>query len=555
MFIRVKSTPNSPKKAVQIVESIRDGEKVRQRIVRHIGTALDENELQRLKELAVYIKTQLETETQPNLFPAEYLVRLTLDARLKRQEDDTPLPVDLKKLRELQRVIVGIHEVYGRIYQELGFDKALVGAWRKRKTNETIYHLVMARIAHPSSKRSTVNDLSRQFGVELSLQSVYRSLDELCEKTIDRIQKCSYTAAVELLARPLSVVFYDCTTLYFESLKEDALKEHGYSKDNKPNQSQVLLALLVTPEGLPIGYEVFPGSTYEGHTLKTALDKLREHYTIERIIFVADSALLSKNNLAELEYEGIEYIVAARLKSLPEKIQEKVLNRESYETAAGDQPYERIRSFELSDTRRLIVTYSQARADKDRYDREKAIQKLKKRLEKSNNPTSLLSNYGYKKFVKLTGSTKIEVDEEKIEKASQWDGLHGVITNVTDMSQTEVVAQYHGLWQIEQCFRISKHDLAIRPIFHWTPRRIKAHIALCFMALVCARHMTHRFAIQYEPLSFEQIRRELISVQMSVLKNIDDDTLYGVPSNITPVARRIYQSVGLKLSNVPFKIR
>ena len=144
---------------------------------------------------------------------------------------------------------------------------------------------------------ATVSDLAENFGIGLSLPSVYRMMDLIDEKVIESIQRKAYHAAQGLFSEPIRVAFYDCTTLYFESFIEDDLKQKGYSKDMKFNQSQVLLALLVTEGGLPIGYEVFEGSKYEGHTLKEAIEKIEKKYRIKEITFVADSAMFSKKRI------------------------------------------------------------------------------------------------------------------------------------------------------------------------------------------------------------------------------------------------------------------
>jgi transposase len=135
-------------------------------------------------------------------------------------------------------------------------------------------------------------------------------------------------------------------------------------------------------------------------------------------------------------------------------------------------------------------------AQKDAYDRQKSIEKLQSRLNKhTTDPTQLISNYGYKKYIKITGNTNVEINQEKLKEDALWDGLHGVITNNTEYPAKEVIEQYHGLWQVEETFRISKHDLKIRPVFHWTPRRIRAHIGICFMALCLSRHLQYRMRV------------------------------------------------------------
>ena len=559
MYIRVKTTPNSPKKSVQIVESKRIGNTVRQYIVRHVGTALDEDELKRLKELAEYIKSKLESEASPTLFAPEELAQMSIEAKKKKQASEEELHVNIKQLREEQRIITGIHEIYSEIYNSIGFGKSLGHPQRIVEANRKLFHMVMARIAHPCSKKESASLLAKDFGVHLSLQGIYKMMDKLTDERIAFIQKLSYSSALDLFSEKIDVIFYDCTTLYFESFKEDDLKENGYSKDMKFNQPQVMLALMVTKEGIPVGYDVYPGSCFEGHTLENAINKLEEKYRINNLIFVADSAMLSEENLRLLEKLGKNYIVGARIKNVNDSIKAQILDKSNYQKLSlnshSEAEGESVVSIDYHNGRKLYVTYNISRAEKDRYDREKAITKLKQKLLKSKNPKELLSNYGYKKFIKIVGNSTLQLDENQIEEAARWDGLHGIITNSKTMTIQQVVEHYHGLWQIEESFRISKHDLRIRPIFHWTPKRIKAHIAICYMALVCIRHLEHRVKLQYQKLSPEVIRNELLHVQLSILKDIKTGKRYAIPSKPTIHQKKIYQTLGLKLCDIPYIIK
>ena len=129
-----------------------------------------------------------------------------------------------------------------------------------------------------------------------------------------------------------------------------------------------------------------------------------------------------------------------------------------------------------------------------------------------------------------------------------------MITNVKEKSAEVILDHYRGLWQIEECFRVSKHDLKIRLIFHWTSARIKAHVAIAFMSLVCVRQLEYRVALQYQKLSPEIIRNELIHVQLSFLKHRKTGVRYGIPSKVGQHAKKIYQIIGLRLSTIPFQI-
>ena len=553
MFVRVKSTSNSPRKSVQLVESHRRDGKIRQRIVRHIGIAMDEDELQRLRDLGEYVKAKLEAESQPSLFPAEDLAQLAIEARKRSEaQDDQPLNVNLMKLREQQRVVTGPHELFGEIYRELGFDK-LMGA-RRKAAGRNLFHTVMGRLANPQSKRATVAALEADFGVHLNLQSVYRMMDSVDEKVVEKAKQKACEAANDLLGRPVQLLFYDCTTLYFESFTEDELKKNGYSKDMKFNQPQVVLGLLATEEGLPVDYEVYPGNQFEGETLKTAIDNIRKSYDLKHVVFTADSAMLSKDNLALLDKLEVAYIIGARIKNLTAAWTREVLDTGSYESGESDAPYQRIREWDYGDGRRLIVTYSQKRADKDRHDREKAVEKLRAKIAINKNPELLISNYGYKRFLRIEGDAKIVLEEKKLEQAARWDGLHGIVTSASELPASEAIEQYKKLWQIEDCFRVAKHDLRVRPIFHWTPARVRAHILICFLALVCIRCLAYRVRLRFEAMSPARIVRTLNSVQASVLRDTSTNRRYVLPSRISEDARKLYTTMALKPDSTPYEI-
>jgi len=549
MFIRVKTTPNSPRRSVQLVESVRDGDKVRQKIVRHIGIAMDDDELVRLKDLAEVVKAKIESQHQANLFEPEEVAQQAIVAKAARAEAKA-LNVDLKNLREEQRVVNGIHEVYGALYQQLSFD-SLLPANTYRASTDILFQCVMARIANPDSKRGTVRLLEQDFGISLSLEKVYRMMDQLTDARIDTLRSLVSTATQSLLSRPLTMLFFDCTTLSFESFTEDDLKQNGYSKDCKFNQPQVLLALMVTEEGLPVGYEVFPGATFEGHTLIPLIQKMKSHYNLEKVVCVADRGMLNEQNLSALEAAGAYYVVGAKLKQLAKTRQAEILNVDQYQSLGEDGA----RVLELKEGgRRHIVSWSPTRADKDRHDREKAIERLQKKLSKSKNPKDLLNNYGYKQFLTIEGDTRLGLNSEKIEQAKQWDGLHGVVTNLSDMSALEVLRHYQGLWQVEESFRITKHDLKVRPIYHWTPSRVRAHIAIAFMAFSLVRHLMYRVKIQQHAMSPAVIRNALLHVQTSILKDSKTGRRYAMPSNVSPDARTLYKVMGLPVSTTPYLI-
>ena len=601
MFVRYRKIKEG-KTRVQIVENYRINNRVVQKVLRHVGTAKDVAELEDIKKMAEHIKETIEDELCPRLFSKEQLPEKLEKSRLAQVEKDLPMLVNLQNLREEKRITTGFHDIYGKLFDNIGFGNVLKSS---RVSRNVFKDVVMARLARPVSKRASCELLSENFGIEHNLEQVYRMLDALkSEKKnsagkiiktdkLQEIQDIAYQYSKGLLNGKVTLFFYDCTTLYFESFTEDDLRRFGYSKDHKFNQGQVLLALLVTEEGLPVGYELFAGNMYEGDTFIIALEKLKDKYGIKEAVIVADSGLLSEKNIQAIKESGYQYILGARLKNLSKDWQNTILANTEFETHTvyykekedKEKDVLRIKDYnyntepepepkpeaeteakikteaetEAESGERLIISRSSARAKKDKSDREKALTKLMAKLAKSKKPTDLISNYGYKKYLKIEGKTSVSVNEDKVAKAELWDGLHGVFTNTkrSELNAYAVFNQYHGLWQVEDSFRIGKHDLRMRPVFHWNPDRIRVHIAICFVAFSLIRFLQHHIKQELdERFSALRISMELNSVQQSILYDVNKKhNKYVIPSKSSDNVLKIYKAMKMHRNVVPYKLR
>ena len=568
MFVRVKSSPNSPRKSVQIVHSERINGKVKQKIIKHIGIAYDENELEELKLYANRLKIELELKSQLPLYSIEEIETLEKKAKESKKEQEVKdnredYEVNLLDLIEEDRVIKGIHDIYGKMYSELGFDKIIANPTRNVSASKALKEIVMARIANPDSKRGSVEMLEEKFGVNLNLKSVYRMMDKLDDKRIKKLNTLVLNQTKSLLDNKIDVIYFDATTLYFESFTEDegedAIKKNGYSKDGKFNQPQVVLALLVTKSGLPIGYKAFSGDTFDGHTIIPALKEIQDEFEIDNIVYVADSGMFNKTNLEEFDKnDKMTYIVGARIKNMSNSIKEEIVKIDEYQEINDDTKVKTINY----KGKKLLLSYSKKRARKDKFEREKAIEKLKAKLEKSTSVKSQLSNNGYKKYLQLESTNKDEktkscdvsivLNEAKIEEDEAWDGLKGIITNNSKLTNEELIHQYTNLWQVEESFRITKHDLKIRPIYHWKPSRVKAHLAISFMAYTLVRHLEYKIRLLYKKRSPERIRQILLSVQSSILYDTKTDKKFAFPSKISDEAKVIYKLMEVNLATKPY---
>jgi len=568
MFVRVKSTPNSPRKSVQIVHSERINGKVKQKIIKHIGIAYDENELEELKLYANRLKIELELKSQLPLYSVEEIENLEKKAKESKKKQEIKsnrkdYEVNLLDLLEEDRVIKGIHDIYGKLYNELGFDKIIANPTRNVSASKALKEIVMARIANPDSKRGSVGMLEEKFGVNLNLKSVYRMMDKLDDQRIKKLNTLVLNQTKSLLNNKIDVIYFDATTLYFESFTEDegedAIKKNGYSKDGKFNQPQVVLALLVTKSGLPIGYKAFSGDTFDGHIIIPALKEIQDEFEIDNIVYVADSGMFNKTNLEEFDKnDKMTYIVGARIKSMSNSIKEEILEMDEYQDINDDTKVKTINY----QGKKLLLSYSKKRARKDKFEREKAIEKLKSKLEKSTSVKSQLSNNGYKKYLQLESTNKDEktkscdlsivLNETKIKEDEAWDGLKGILTNNSKLTNEELIHQYSNLWQVEESFRITKHDLKIRPIYHWKPSRVKAHLAISFMAYTLVRHLEYKVRLLYKKRSPERIRQTLLSVQSSILYDTKTDKKFAFPSKISDEAKVIYKLMEVNLATKPY---
>jgi transposase len=371
----------------------------------------------------------------------------------------------LRDLSNAQVQTIGPELIFGTLFDRIGFNVI---------QEELFRHLVIARLVYPVSKLKTIDYLYRYRGISIKADAIYRFLDQLRETYQETVEKVAFEHTRRTL-KHISVVFYDMTTLYFEAEDEDDLRKIGFSKDGKFQKPQIMLGLLVGQNGYPIGYDVFEGNIFEGHTLLPALEKIQKKYHFNRPIVIADAALLSKKNVENLIDRNYQFIMGARIKNESTSVKKEIL-KWSKNIKEGQ-------SFMIQkrDGTQLILTYSGNRQKKDAHNRDRGLLKLRRRIKTGRLTKESINNRGYNKFLTLKGKIEVEIDEKKIQADCLWDGLKGYITN-TRLSPNQIVENYRHLWQIEKAFRISKTDLRIRPIHHYRRKRIEAHLCISFVA-------------------------------------------------------------------------
>ena len=461
MYVRLK-TNRSGSTTVVVVEK----KAGRQVYVKSIGTSSNPAEIAFFTEKGEHYIEEENKKKYPEL-DFEGAREQSAEAELKATEEF------------LSRIENVIHDapkrILDRVFDAVGFHA--VG-------DDIFRSLVIARLSFPSSKRATVEYLKSYFDEDYDLHKIYRYLDSLNDTKREEIQAISVRHTMEVYGGKIGVLFYDVTTLYFDSDKPDKLRKPGFSKDGKHSNPQIVLGLLVSGDGCPLAYAIHEGSKYEGHTMLPVVSAFVEKYGLEDFVVVADSGMMSDANLSDLEARGYKYIIGARMRNMPEDVREWILSREKRQDVVRELVLDKDRH------KRLLVGYSEERAALDKKNREKGVGKLKKKYATGTVTKSKITQRGYNKFLKVTGGDKITVtvDEEMVAADAKWDGLKGYISNAA-LTPSAIVEAYHQLYNVEQSFRISKSKLEIRPIFHFNHNRIKAHISICFVALKVYREL------------------------------------------------------------------
>jgi len=442
MFVR-RLKNRSGSTSIQVIQKING----RYKVLKTVGCATTQQNIEKLELLANQEIDKL--SAQPELF---------------KSETDQAIEQTLSTISNGDVRTLGPEIVFGRIYDSIGFNQIEESLFR---------HLVVSRLAFPLSKLKTIEYLYRYQGVSLNIDAVYRFLDKISYQLKNQAEQIAFAHTKKVLKGNISVVFYDMTTLYFEASDEDDLRKTGFSKDGKHQNPQIFIGLLVGLGGYAIGYDIFEGNTYEGHTLIPFIERISAKFSLDKPVIIADSGLLSNDNINALESKDYEYIIGGRLKNESQNIKKQILSDKFVDRT--------IRSYKKQKNIRLIVHYSKSRATKDAYNRKRGLLRLEKQITSGKLTKSSINNRGYNKYLKLTGEVSIEIDYEKYNNDDTWDGLKGYVTN-TKLSDQEVLDNYRNLWHIEKAFRMSKTDLRIRPIYHRLKKRIEAHICISFTA-------------------------------------------------------------------------
>ncbi len=476
MFIRKKKNP-SGKISVQVI----DKSLGKYKVIKTIGCSQNSNEVKTLVEEAhQWIKNR------------QGILEFDFSGREKAEHL-------IENIEEI--TTIGTTLLLEKIYNSIGFNEI----------NDEIFKiLVFSRIVFPNSKLKTTELLEKYYNTEINVYKIYRQLDKIHENEKEKIEHISYQHTLKILGGKISIVFYDVTTLYFEIDREDEIRKRGFSKEGRHKNPQIVLGLLVSIDGYPLAYEIFEGNKFEGHTMLPVIEGFKKKYEIDKLVIIADSGLLSKDNIEELKSKGYDFIIGARIKNENKEIKNKILSLKLNDGKS--------KIIKKDDNLRLVINYSSKRAKKDEFNRNRGFRRLEKQIKSGKLTKENINNRGYNKYLKLEGNINISIDKEKFENDAKWDGLKGYITN-TDLSEKEIVANYNQLWKIEKAFRISKHDLRIRPIYHRLQLRIETHIIISFVAYKLYKELERQLKQLKAKISVEkaiEIAKTIYSIKIKL---------------------------------------
>lgn len=381
----------------------------------------------------------------------------------------------------------GPFRILNRIYDQVGFNAVGDGMLRD---------LAMARVCEPMSKHATVGYLKSRCNKEVALHEVYRYMDRLYSTQQALIQQISVGHTRKILGGKIGIVFYDVTTLYFETAAQDGLRCPGFSKDGKISESQVVLGLLVSRDGYPLSYSLFNGSQFEGRTMLPIVDDFVQRFGLTDFVVVSDAGLMSRKNITLLKSAGYKFILGGRMKKEAGAVKDWIFALERKDGGV----YQR----HIADGERLVVGYSEKRAAKDAHNRQRGIERLEKAYRSGKVSKRNINQRGYNKFLKVENDVLVSIDYSRIEEDRKWDGWKSYVTN-TECTPSEVIDLYKGLWVVERAFRISKGTLEMRPVFHFTEKRIESHVCICFVAYKLYKELERTIAVMGLDLSVDEV--------------------------------------------------
>jgi len=445
-----------------------------------------------------------------------------------KQMESGAFPKDLKIIGTR---ILGTVWVIEQLWEKLGIGKTLRDICARKKIAAPYERALLAmtanRLCAPESKLGVWDRwLSKVFLPscdDIELDHMYEAMDLLHEHS-EQIEKSIFFSTANLFNRTVDLIFYDTTTASFSI---DAGDGDEFRKIGRPKEGgwsvQVIVALAVTSDGLPVRSWIFPGNTTDVTTVSKVREDLRG-WNLGRALFIADAGMNSVDNREELSKACGKYILACRMSSVDE-IKKDVLNKPGRYTQIKDNlQAKEVIVGDGERRRRYILCYNPTEAERQKKHRLELVAILKAELEKHKDKTAsakwaieLLASQRFKRYLLITEENTIRIDQGKIREAAKYDGKWVLQTNDDTISLEDAACGYRSLLVIERCFRsLKKTQIRMTPMYHWLQRRIESHVRICVMAL-----LIQRVAEIECKASWGQIRHSLETLQATEFFSIN----------------------------------
>ncbi len=517
MFLRCLAfsrKDGSQRKYLQIVQTYRENGRVRQKIVANLG---------RLDELIASGTLQ------------------KLSDALSRYAEKQELLCKAEELMATSALSFGPVPIFTALWEKLGIPEAIALSTRHETATydpaPVIFRMVLGRLLDPQSKLSTHNWAETIYWNDdavVELQQYYRSLGIL-SRSIKKIEEHLYHRERDLFTPAPDLLFFDTTSTYFTGCGPmTQMAVHGFSKDNHPENKQLIVGVVMTREGIPLAHHVFPGNTPDAETFSEVIEELSKRFGIKRVILVGDRGMFNAGVIERIEELKLQYIAGVKMRQGFD-VKEIVLEDKSpFETVAENL---KVKLVELGENR-YVVCKNDEEAKRDQALREEIISALREKI--ASGPKKMIGNTGYRRYVTIEKDA-LHIDEKKIAQEKKFDGVYVLRTN-TNLSAREAALAYKGLWQVERAFREIKSTFEIRPVYLSREDRIKGHIAVCFLAfcLQVAFLRNVRAEDKLKGLSARALLQELSEIRMVHLKA--GDAKYRIRTELTPVANAIFKA-------------
>lgn len=518
MYVKIKKYKDYPGRSyLQVVESYREEGKVRNRTVLNLGRFDNGDALSSVNNL---LNILLPYSDQLNLCSVEK------DIVPKQSKQWGPLLI------------------FQKLWKEVGVEKILKNSFDEIQSfydiERAVFNMVLNRLTAPSSKRAMNDYQETIYGItKFDLHQYYRAMDHM----IDNKEIIEQEIFDKLNGgKELDLGYFDTTTIVFfgdDKEEQSELLNYGFSKARRSDLKQIVVGVLMSENGIPLGHETFAGNKNDVTCFKEMVEKMITKYSIKRVILVGDRGMISKKNIKLLDELKLEYILGYRMRTIPKSDREEIFSKVDLKKLRNTKiEYKEIDYYD----QRLIFCYNSDRAKLDAKHREDILERIKDKI-KSGKIESIIENKDYKRYLDIEG-TAPKLSEKKISRDELFDGVW-VLTSNTLLTGPQVVEAYKGLWQVEQGFRQLKDELQIGPLYHYTDKRIRAHVMICFLGLIMRRFLNQKLKQVSKTLSYGHCLNELKCLSVVEMK-VNDEEVH-LLTELKQGAKKMFEAIKLQV--------